>query len=71
MKEKINKIKIKKSDPENVRMKFGKHAGKRISDLPTSYLKWISENWNEDTKEGKVICHLADIEYQFRLKHGE
>lgn len=65
MKEKFNQIDFKKT-PETVKMKVGAHAGKRICDLPTRYLKYVAEHWNEDTEENKLICKLADEEYQHR-----
>lgn len=49
-----------------MQMPFGKHKGKEIKDLPSSYLKWLAENC-EDEK----ICNEADEEYQWRDKWGE
>lgn len=43
MKENLEKIKKMKSfelEPEQIRIKIGMHCGKRISELPTKYLKW-------------------------------
>lgn len=46
-------------------MPFGKHKGEEIEDLPSSYLKWLAENMdNED------ICLEADEEYQYRADNG-
>lgn len=66
----MKEIKIESRTPETMRMRFGIHSGKRISDLPTSYLKWVAENWREDTEENKMICKLADKEYQHRKMIG-
>ena len=49
-----------------IRMPRGKYYGVFIDELPTSYLKWIAENWAEDTPENKAICKAADNEYQER-----
>lgn len=43
-------------------MPFGKYHGVAISDLPSSYLRWLAENCRDET-----ICEAADEEYTFRL----
>jgi len=53
------------------KMPYGKFSGRVIEDLPTSYLKWIAENWDEKTEQGKLICKTADKEYQHRLQYEE
>ena len=47
------------------RMPTGKHKGKPIHLLPSDYLKWVAENWDDGD-----ISSEADVEYQFRLKHN-
>lgn len=49
---------------------FGKHAGCKIKDLPTSYLKWCAENLSEKNPTTKKVCLAADLEYQKR-RNGE
>ena len=40
---------------------FGKYKGTNIEDLPSSYLKWLAENCDNDE-----ICEAADEEYRWR-----
>lgn len=54
-----------------MKMPYGKYKGKSIKDLPSSYLKWIAENWKEDTKNNKKICMTADKEWHFRQKYNQ
>ncbi len=46
-------------------MPWGKHKGEDIEDIPSSYLKWLAENCeNED------ICCAADEEYKWRTDNN-
>ena len=45
-------------------MPWGKHVGKDMEDIPSSYLKWLAEKCDDDE-----ICEAADQEYQFREEH--
>lgn len=49
---------------EDIVMPFGKHRGKRMGDLPLSYLKWLAETLDEKSDKGKTICYAADRLYQ-------
>ena len=49
---------------------YGKYPGKKISELPNWYLKWVAENWSEKTEKDKAICKAADKEYTYRQKFG-
>jgi len=49
---------------------FGKYQGKLIFKLPSSYLKWIAENVDEDDDEKKKIVEEADKEWQLREIYG-
>uniref|UniRef100_A0A6M3KNA5 Putative quorum-sensing-regulated virulence factor n=1 Tax=viral metagenome TaxID=1070528 RepID=A0A6M3KNA5_9ZZZZ len=51
-----------------MRMPYGRFKGQEIEDLPSSYLKWIAENWDEKSTTNKMICKAADEEWQFREK---
>lgn len=53
-----------------MKMPYGKHKGAEIDRLPSGYLKWIAENWKEDTPQNKAICLAADQEYTYREKNG-
>jgi hypothetical protein len=46
-------------------MPWGKHTGKEIEDLPSSYLKWLAEYSDDDD-----ICEEAYIEYHWRSGHN-
>lgn len=46
----INNQNITKEDAENYVLDFGKHAGKKLSELPNNYLHWLYEN-NSNCKQ--------------------
>lgn len=49
--------------PENVEIWFGKHKGKKLSELPTSYLNWLKDNAKQnDLQEAaaKVLEQMQD-----------
>lgn len=45
-------------------MPFGKHKGTRMGDLPVGYLKWLAENIDEKSEQGKKVCLIADRLYR-------
>lgn len=47
-------------------MPLGKYKGKKIEQIPFSYLKWLVENCKVD-----VICSKADEEYRTRTDHND
>ena len=50
---------------DEIRMPYGAFKGKKMHEIPSGYLKWLAENFdNED------ICKAADDEYQYREKYG-
>jgi uncharacterized protein (DUF3820 family) len=51
-------------------MPYGKFKRKPIEEIPSSYLKWIAENVNDEYKKDESLCLAADKEYQFREKNG-
>lgn len=51
-------------------MPYGKHRGKPFYDIPSSYLLWISEHFEEDTKEKQGIVEMCDAEWQYREKYN-
>ena len=53
-----------------MKMPYGKFKDCEIEDLPSGYLRWIAENWTEDTPKNERICTVADLEYQEREKTG-
>ena len=52
-------------------MPRGIFKGREIESIPSDYLLWIAENWNENTPEDKTICVEADEEWQHREKNNE
>lgn len=61
--------KFKNVEPKEVKVPF-KKVWTPISKCPSWYLKWVAENWKEDTDRNAAICRAADHEYQFRKEHG-
>jgi hypothetical protein len=47
-------------------MPWGKFKGEDIEDIPSGYLKWLSENCEDDE-----ICTLADEEYRWRTDNQQ
>lgn len=46
---------------------FGRtHRGKKISKVPSSYIKWMAENFEEEE-----WCCIADTEYQRRTDEND
>lgn len=54
-----------------MRMPYGKFKGKEIEDIPSWYLKWIAEQFNEKDRLGSAICLAADTEWQYREQYDE
>jgi hypothetical protein len=46
-----------------MKMHWGKHKGKDIEDIPSDYLRWLSENCDNEN-----IAIEADEEWDFREK---
>lgn len=53
-----------------MKMPSGKYKGKDIESIPSSYLKWVAENWQEKTAHDKAVCEAADKEWAYREKTG-
>lgn len=67
--EKAWKHTLKDIQPKEIRIPF-KKVPTLVNKLPSYYLKWVAENWREDSERNKAICRAADQEYQFRKEHG-
>lgn len=61
--------KLRKVEPKEIKIPFRK-VWTPVSKCPSWYLKWVAENWREDSEQNKAICWAADREYQFRKKYG-
>lgn len=48
----------------SISMPAGKHKGRAVEDLPSSYLRWVAENFEDDD-----IATAADEEYRYRTDH--
>jgi len=53
-----------------MQLPFGKFKGKEIDALPSSYLKWLAENIDDESKGERSICLCADREYNERERTG-
>lgn len=58
---------MKEIADEDVVMPCGIHKGKRLDDLPTSYLIWVAGNWSEKDAASREICLAADRLVQERF----
>lgn len=67
---KIRRRKPSVIETREITMPCGKHIGKKISKLPSNYLKYVAENWHERSDLDKLIIKEADDEYQFRKLHN-
>lgn len=50
---------------EPIKLPHGIHAGKLLEEVPSSYLAWIAERWDDEK-----ICEAADKVWANREKHG-
>ena len=50
----------------NFKMPWGKFKMKRLDDIPSSYLKWLAENCDQDD-----ISTAADLVYEYREEVGD
>ncbi len=48
-------LELLSQQPKVVRMPFGKHAGKPLSDIPRDYVEWLSKNGALDKKENSIL----------------
>jgi hypothetical protein len=51
-------------------MTRGKYIGIPIHKIPSQYLRYVAENWEEKTKEQKRIVKACDDEWIFREKYN-
>jgi Putative quorum-sensing-regulated virulence factor len=51
------------------KMKFGKHKGEALQDLPEDYLFWLAENLEPERYNNAAI--IEECENQLKLKSGE
>jgi len=47
-------------------MPYGAFKGKKMHEIPSGYLYWIAENFDNEE-----ICCATDEEWQWREKYGE
>jgi len=63
---------MKTLEDDNI-MPFGKHRGKKLGDIPDSYIRWlwedgnIQENINEDTEKG-ALARYCKLSYDSMIK---
>ena len=49
-------------DVERSRLRFGKHKGKTLKQVPINYLKWIVSTWQPNSKFAKATINNAKHE---------
>ena len=59
----INNQNVSKEDAENYVLNFGKHSGKKLTELDSSYLHWLYEN-NEQCKQMIDVLGILPSEEQ-------
>lgn len=59
----INNQTITKEDAENYVLNFGKHSGKKLTEVDSSYLHWLYEN-NEQCKQMIDVLEILPSEEQ-------
>lgn len=53
-------------DKDRVKMPWGKHRDEFIDEIPSSYLRYAAENWDEKTTLQKKIVAECDREWNWR-----
>ena len=53
-----------------MKMPFGKYKGLPIEELPSSYLRWLTNNIDDEERGENSIQLNADEEYEFRSKYN-
>lgn len=51
---------------ESFYMPVGKHVDEKVVELPSDYLKWVADNWDDE-----VLAKVATKEWERRVKMGE
>ena len=54
-------------DVERSKLKFGKHKGKTLQEVPMLYLRWIKNTWLPNSKFAKATIDNATHEISRRL----
>lgn len=49
-----------------MQMPVGRYQGLEMEDIPSSYLKWVAEKWEEGP-----VCEAADKEWTWREENNE
>ncbi len=54
-------------------LKFGKHKGEDLDDVPTDYLKWLLENMEpqKGNFDNRPLLKECQLQVDSREKHGE
>ncbi|HUX80268.1 MAG TPA: DUF3820 family protein [Alphaproteobacteria bacterium] len=55
---------------DRTKMPWGKFKDKYIDEIPSSYLKYVAENWKEDTEWKTEIIMECDEEWTYREKYN-
>lgn len=52
---------MRSTDFGEIKMPAGKFAGKTLEEIPSPYLKWVAENWDDEE-----VAEAASMEYEWR-----
>lgn len=59
-------VQVMKRQLQRMRMPWGKYKDKYIDVIPSNYLRYVAENWDEDTRFKKDIIEECDEEWNWR-----
>jgi hypothetical protein len=51
------------------RLKFGRHKGEKLEDLPEDYLEWLAENLDVEKYNNAAV--IEECQKQLLLKQGQ
>ena len=53
-------------DCEKIKMRIGMYAEAYVSEVPSDYLKYVAENWDENSDFKRTLIQACNQEWQWR-----